>query len=379
MIKFVPTRIAFVSFATFLLLLLSASCLIAASDDDDEQGRRHHHDPTHCKSLNFLPYHDLCHTLPHVCSSMLAPIVCIHGDGSTTCSTVADAPFKTDCAQCIDLRLCAATSCSPACDPLTCAKSVSCTDPDYPYLASGGALGVARKQCGTLAMMLNQTLISACCLYVNQNSCLTEASSCSEDCGAEFCANASQQHYACPGFNQPADYRYIVTAGKEFGWCGMEQSMWDPTCPNKVNCLIENPGVTSCCNFASCQRTTCQNVACPTSTCYPTVQPPPALCNIIAPFMCLSGANKGGCSTNATLWTHPTLCTSCCDVSSCTTQCTPCTAQEQQQYCVGSCKGTGFVCTGSQLPPPNPVGGCNPVNNSWAMFPYCNQCCSCAP
>ena len=90
-----------------------------------------------------------------------------------------------------------------------------------------------------------------------------------------------------------------------------------------------------------------------------------AACSSSSPYLCLTGASIGGCSSVP--W-NPSVCNSCCDYRSCFLPCqSSCTVS---QCATDSCTpGHPFLCTSG-----NAAGQCG-TPDQWSVAAGCNKCC----
>ena len=122
-----------------------------------------------------------------------------------------------------------------------------------------------------------------------------------EQCVSDMCAKT-----------QP----YLCTAGAAAHGCGPDAEMW----PQSGSC-------TSCCSTKNCQRTivkgagghpSCVN-ECSSDQCAYLSSISDQKCGEEAPYVCLAGSARMGCSDNIFYYaaTLPTICSRCCDTISC--------------------------------------------------------------
>lgn len=122
-----------------------------------------------------------------------------------------------------------------------------------------------------------------------------------EQCVSDMCAKT-----------QP----YLCTAGAAAHGCGPDAEMW----PQSGSC-------TSCCSTKNCQRTIAKGAGghpscvneCSSDQCAYLSSISDQKCGEEAPYVCLAGSARMGCSDNIFYYaaTLPTICSRCCDTISC--------------------------------------------------------------
>ena len=109
---------------------------------------------------------------------------------------------------------------------------------------------------------------------------------------------------------------YLCTAGAAAHGCGPDAEMW----PQSGSC-------TSCCSTKNCQRTIAKGAGghpscvneCSSDQCAYLSSISDQKCGEEAPYVCLNGSARMGCSDNIFYYaaTLPTICSRCCDTISC--------------------------------------------------------------